>query len=82
MKNMLAVVELLGEDNTQKLKDKITDLLIKQVEIDMEEKYKYEYICAFEGMYEKVAKEIKEEVKEKLREFHMKKLEEQLKNLE
>ena len=73
--------ELLGEENEKRLKEKITDILIEQAEIDIKEKYKYEYIISFDDIFNKVAKEIEEETKEKLKERYMKMLEEKLRGI-
>ena len=44
LRDISFVATLLGEDNEKRLKDGITDLLLRQVEMDLQDKYKYDYI--------------------------------------
>lgn len=74
MENKLAVMELLGEDNVKKLQDNITDILLEQVRSDLEDKYRYDYILAFEDIYEEVKELIEEEFKDKLMEIYREKM--------
>jgi hypothetical protein len=71
---MEGLVKLLGEENEKRLKDGITDLLLQQVEIDLHDKYEYDFILAFDDIYEEVKEEIKETVKQKMMKEYMKKL--------
>lgn len=76
MENLTNIINLLGEENEKKLKDGITDLLLQQVERDLADRYEYEYILAFDSLFEEakelVEKEFKEKLVEKYRE-HMNK---------
>lgn len=66
MENLTNIINILGEENEKRLKDGITDLLLRQVEKDLEDRYEYEYIVTFDDIYEEVNKQVKEELKEKL----------------
>lgn len=66
MEELTNIAKLLGKDNEKKLKDGITDLLLRQVEMDLEDKYRYNFILAFDDIYKDVKEEIEEEFKEKL----------------
>lgn len=68
MEELTGIMKLLGEENEKRLKDGITDLLLQQVERDLEDKYQYEFILAFDDIYEEVKTQIEEEFKEKLAE--------------
>lgn len=63
---MQGIIKLLGEENEKRLKDAITDLLIAKVESDLDEKYAYDYILAFDEIFEEVANEVKVDAKEKM----------------
>lgn len=63
---MEGIVKLLGEENEKKLKDGITDLLLETVKRDLEDKYSYDYILAFDDIYEEVQREIRVVAKEKM----------------
>lgn len=66
LKELSVVASLLGEDNAKRLRDGITDLLLRQVEMDLEDKYRYDFILAFDDIYKDVKEEIEDEFKEKL----------------
>lgn len=66
LRDLSVVATLLGEDNEKRLKDGITDLLLRQVELDLEDKYRYDFILAFDDIYKDVKEEIEEEFREKL----------------
>ena len=66
MEELTIIAKLLGEENEKRLKDEITNLLIQQVERDLEDKYHYDYILAFEDIYDEVKKQMEEEFKERL----------------
>lgn len=66
LKDLSFVATLLGEDNEKRLRDGITDLLLRQVENDLEDKYRYDFILAFDDIYKDVKEEIEDEFKEKL----------------
>lgn len=63
MEELTTIAKLLGEDNEKRLKEEITNLLIRRVEMDLEEKYKYEYILAFDDLYEEVKEQMEKEFK-------------------
>ena len=79
------IINLLGEENAQKIKDTITDAIISEIEdrfedlwiIDVEEFNDY-----FTGLADEVKEEVAEEFKEKLRTAMKTKLEEIEKMLE
>ena len=81
MENITQIANLLGEDNEKRLKDKITDLLIEQVESDLEDRYKYDYILAFDSIYEEVKEKIEEEFKEKLMEKYRERMNTELEKI-
>lgn len=66
LRNLSFVATLLGEDNEKRLKDGITDLLLEKVKYDLDDKYRYDYILAFDDIYKDVKEEIEDEFKEKL----------------
>lgn len=66
LKDLSVVAILLGEDNAKRLRDGITDLLLEKVSYDLDDKYKYDYILAFDDIYKDVKEEIEDEFKEKL----------------
>lgn len=66
MEELTKIAKLLGEDNEKRLKDGITELLLQQVETDMEDKYQYDYIIAFDDIFEEVKRQIENEFREKL----------------
>ena len=68
MKDLTNIISLLGEENEKRLKDGITDLLLQQVERDIADKYEYNYIIAFDELFEEVRAQIEEEFKETLAE--------------
>lgn len=66
LKGLSCVATLLGEENEKRLRDGITDLLLEKVKYDLDDKYRYDYILAFDDIYEDVKEEIEDEFKEKL----------------
>ena len=74
MENITQIANLLGEDNEKRLKDKITDLI-------MEDRYKYDYILAFDSIYEEVKEKIEEEFKEKLMEKYRERMNKELEKI-
>lgn len=65
MENFNSIISLLGADNEKRLKDGITDLLLRQIERDLADRYEYEYIIAFDSLFEEAKEKIEEEFKEK-----------------
>ena len=82
MKNLTNIAMLLGDDNAKRLKDGITDLLLEQVDADLNDRYRYEYILSFDALFEEVRDKIAEEFKEKLTEVYRKHMEEKLRVVE
>ena len=81
LRNLSVVANLLGEDNAKRLKDGITNLLLQQVERDLEDKYRYDFILAFDDIYKDVKEEIEDEFKEKLAKKYRQYLNKALKEL-
>ena len=81
MENLTGIMKLLGEENEKRLKDGITDLLLHQVEKDLEDEYEYDYILAFENIYEEAKREIENEFKEKLIVKYRERMDAELKNI-
>lgn len=68
---LLGIAKLLGEENEKKLKDGIVDLLLRQVEQDIEDKYKTYYILDFDDIFEEIKRDVESVVKEKAMEKYM-----------
>lgn len=81
MEELTMIAKLLGEKNEKRLKDGITDLLLQQVERDMEDKYQYDYIIAFDVIYDEVKRQIESEFKEKLIEKYRERMNVELKGI-
>ena len=76
---LLNIVKLLGEENEKKLKDGITDLLLKRIEEDLDDISIY--LMDLESMLDEIKKDIEKEAKEKIMKKYMDKLEEKLNDL-
>lgn len=81
LKELTSLAKLLGEDNEKRLKDAITDILIQTVDDDIRERYKYDYIIAFDSIYEDVNRELQEEMKTKMAEKYREHMEKELKKM-
>ena len=81
MENLNSIISLLGEDNEKKLKDGITDLLLQQVERDLADRYEYEYIIAFDHLFEEAKEIIEKEFKEKLTEKYREQMNKELEKM-
>ena len=81
MEELTGIMKLLGEENEKRLKDGITDLLLQQVERDIEDKYQYNYIIAFDDIFEEVRVQIEKEFKEELANKYRKLMEEKMKSV-
>lgn len=81
MKELTNIAELLGKENEKKLKDGVTDILLRQIEQDMEDRYKYDYIIAFDDIFEEVKKQIEKEFKEKLVEKYRERMNKELEKI-
>lgn len=64
MEKCLEVAKLLGEENVNRLKDTVTDLLIKRCEDELEDMAIY--MIDYENLFEEVEAEVKAIVKDKL----------------
>lgn len=69
---LLNIVNLLGEENEKKLKDGITDLLLKRIEEDLNDIGVY--LMDLEYMLDDIRREIEKEAKEKIMKKYMDKL--------
>lgn len=69
---LLNIVKLLGEENEKKLKDGITDLLLKRIEEDLDDIGVY--LMDLESMLDDIRREIEKETKEKIMKKYMDKL--------
>ena len=81
LKELTTIAKLLGEENEKRLKDAITDALIQTAEDDIRERYKYDYIIAFDSIYEEVNRELQEEMKTKMAEKYREHMEKELKKM-
>lgn len=81
MENLNSIINLLGGDNEKKLKDGITDLLLQQVERDLKDRYEYEYIIAFDTLFEEAKELIEKEFKEKLAEKYRERMNKELEKI-
>ena len=71
-----ALIELIGENNKQKLQNAITDLLISRIESDLNEMCTY--LIDFEELLEDVAKDVEKEVKDKIKDRYINMVEKRL----
>lgn len=73
MEKVLEVAKLLGEENVNRLKDTVTDLLIKRCEDELDDMgiYMIDYECLFE----EVEKEVKSIVKNRIMQIYLEKAE-------
>lgn len=78
MEELTGIMKLLGEENEKKLREGITDLLLEQVERDLHDRYEYDYIIAFDEIYEEVKEQIEAEFKEKLMEKYREQMNKEL----
>lgn len=76
MEELLAITKVLGEENTKKFKDAVTDLLIEQVKGDLENLCNY--LIDWEELFDEIRTEIKEEFRDKVRAKYMKAAEKKL----
>ena len=81
MENLNSIINLLGEDNEKRLKDGITDLLLEQVERDLADRYEYDYIIAFDHLFEEAKELIEKEFKEKLAEKYREQMNKELEKM-
>lgn len=82
MENITKIAELLGEDNAKKLKDGITDSLLKMAQNDIEEKYRYDYVTAFDDIFEEVKNEIKNDFKTRMMAIYTEKINKKIEEIQ
>lgn len=73
MENLSKMAKLLGEENEKKLKDAMTDLLIRQFEDDLSNMC--EYMCDYERIFDEVRKEVTSIMKDKIAKSYLAKAE-------
>lgn len=64
MEEILKITELLGEDNTKRLRDGITELLLNTIEDDLHDMGTY--LIEFEELFGEVRTEVFKDVKDKM----------------
>ena len=65
-KEMTQVAALLGEENEQRLKDAVTDVLIRAAEKNIEEWMRECYVLDFSEMFDEIQAEVRAEVKKRI----------------
>lgn len=76
MKELTKIAKILGEDNEQRLKNEITDLLIQRIEDDLDN---YEdWIVDLNELYKEVNKEVQKAVKDKMIKHYTENFEEKM----
>ena len=73
MEKVLRIAELLGEENAQKLKDEITEMLLETMKNDLDNMCTY--LIDFEELFEDVRKEVFANVKDKMVEKYTEEIE-------
>lgn len=73
MEKCLEVAKLLGEENVNRLKDTVTDLLIKRCEDELDDMSIY--IIDYENLFEEVENEVRAIVKNKIMQMYLEKAE-------
>ena len=79
MEKCLEVAKLLGEENVNRLKDTVTDLLIKRCEDELEDMGIY--MIDYENLFEEVESEVRAIVKNKIMQMYLEKAEEKFSKL-
>lgn len=79
MEKVLEVAKLLGEDNVKRLKDTVTDLLIKRCEDELNDMGIY--MIDYESLFEEVEKEVRSIVKDKIMQVYLKQAEHRIAEL-
>ena len=72
MEELTKLATIIGEDNEKRLKDNITDLLIKRVEEDLENFQ--DWIVDLDYLYDQVNSEVYKIVKDKMVEKYLEKM--------
>lgn len=76
MEKCLEVAKLLGEENVNRLKDTVTDLLIKRCEDELEDMAIY--MIDYENLFEEVEAEVRAIVKDKIKQIYLTKAEDKI----
>lgn len=79
MKDFNNIVKLLGENNEQKLKDTITDLLIDRFEDDLNDMGCY--MIDYEQLFDEIRDEVKSTIKDKVAKVYLAKAEDKFNEL-
>lgn len=73
MEKVLEVAKLLGEENVNRLKDTVTDLLIKRCEEELDDMAIY--MVDYERLFAEVEDEVRAIVKDKIMQMYLEKAE-------
>lgn len=73
MEKVLEVAKLLGEDNVEKIKNAVTDLLIKRCEDELEDMAIY--MVDYEQLFAEVEAEVRSIIKDKIMQMYLEKAE-------
>lgn len=79
MEKCLEVAKLLGEENVNRLKDAVTDLLIKRCEDELDDMTIY--MIDYENLFEEVENEVRAIVKDKIMQVYLEKAKEKISKL-
>lgn len=79
MEKVLEVAKLLGEDNVNRLKNTVTDLLIKRCEDELEDMAIY--MVDYERLFAEVETEVRSIVKDKIMQLYLKEAEHRISQL-
>ena len=79
MEKCLEVAKLLGEENVNRLKDTVTDLLIKRCEDELEDMAIY--MIDYENLFEEIEAEVRAIVKDKIKQIYLEKAEDKISKL-
>lgn len=79
MEKCLEVAKLLGEENVNRLRDAMTDLLIKRCEDELDDMGIY--MIDYENLFEEIEKEVRAVVKHRIMQVYLEKAEEKISKL-
>lgn len=79
MEKVLEVAKLLGEENVNRLKDTVTDLLIKRCEDELEDMAIY--MVDYEQLFAEVENEVRSIIKDRVMKAYLEKAEEKISEL-
>lgn len=79
MEKCLEVAKLLGEENVNRLKDTVTDLLIKRCEDELEDMAIY--MIDYENLFEEIEDEVRSIVKDRIKQMYLEKAEAKISKL-